>query len=335
MKNIYLTFDYELFLGAETGTVNNCLHIPMIQLMKVLNKYDIKCTLFVDCAYIYRLSQIKNVSQSLNADFQTIIADLKEYIANGHEVQFHYHPQWLFSNFSDGRWCLDFEHYGMGDLEEDFLKKTFKDSKQLVEDLLNVKMSAFRAGGFTLQDCPYVSDLFTDNGISIDSSVVIDGKYKSSSINYDFKAVPHKSMWLFSDSVVAEDKAGSFVELPINTHRVTGIYYYLQKVKNYCFFRKKVLQWGDGKSVAYSESRKNLMVDKLKRIISCDVAKYASLDVLSATSLENDYKKQKGDVMVLISHPKYLTNVSIDLLDKFIANHIKSDKFKTVSHCIK
>lgn len=50
--NVFFTIDYELFLGGNTGTVRNCLIRPLNALTELLDKYQIKLTLFVDAAYL-------------------------------------------------------------------------------------------------------------------------------------------------------------------------------------------------------------------------------------------------------------------------------------------
>ena len=45
--NVFFTIDYELFLGGNTGTVRNCLIRPLNALTELLDKYQIKLTLFM------------------------------------------------------------------------------------------------------------------------------------------------------------------------------------------------------------------------------------------------------------------------------------------------
>lgn len=46
MKTIILTLDYELFLGAESGSVEKCMIEPIKDLMSLLNLNDSKMTIF-------------------------------------------------------------------------------------------------------------------------------------------------------------------------------------------------------------------------------------------------------------------------------------------------
>ena len=63
MINCYITLDYELFMGARTGSINNSLIKPMTELDLMLDKYNIRTNLFVDSAYLLRLKQLKDTNE--------------------------------------------------------------------------------------------------------------------------------------------------------------------------------------------------------------------------------------------------------------------------------
>ena len=58
--NIYITLDYELFLNDITGDVDHCLITPTQELLKILDKHNVKATFYVDMAYIYRLNELRD-----------------------------------------------------------------------------------------------------------------------------------------------------------------------------------------------------------------------------------------------------------------------------------
>lgn len=137
MKNTILpTFDYELYLGPETGTVENCLIKPIEALLSVFDKYGAKGTFFVDCAYLYKLNELRQKHTSLQQDYDMVSENLKMLAANGHEIQMHFHPQWLYSDYANGKWKLDFEHYKLSDVEPALLNKAFGESRMLLENLM-------------------------------------------------------------------------------------------------------------------------------------------------------------------------------------------------------
>ena len=58
LRNILFTFDYELFLGANSGTVEKCLLEPTNLLINLFDKFSIKNAIFfVDTSYLIRLEQ--------------------------------------------------------------------------------------------------------------------------------------------------------------------------------------------------------------------------------------------------------------------------------------
>ena len=54
--NIYLTYDYELFFGKSTGTVENWIIQPAKRLPELSKKHSIAMTFFVYVGYIIKLT---------------------------------------------------------------------------------------------------------------------------------------------------------------------------------------------------------------------------------------------------------------------------------------
>ena len=57
--NIFLTYDYELFFGESTGSVDKCMIEPTNQLLKIAKEFNIKMTFFVDVGYLIKLKASK------------------------------------------------------------------------------------------------------------------------------------------------------------------------------------------------------------------------------------------------------------------------------------
>ena len=62
-KEVLLTFDYELFLGSNSGTVENCLIKPTNKIIPILEKYNLKSIFFIDLTYLCRLYSIKDLHE--------------------------------------------------------------------------------------------------------------------------------------------------------------------------------------------------------------------------------------------------------------------------------
>ena len=55
--NIYITLDYELFFGPDSGTVENCIIEPTEQLLNIVDPLGVKFVCFVDSGYLLALEK--------------------------------------------------------------------------------------------------------------------------------------------------------------------------------------------------------------------------------------------------------------------------------------
>ncbi len=319
-RTIFITWDYELFMGPKTGSVNNCLIKPISELLSALGDRKVVMTFFVDCAYLYRLNELRSNYPRLEEDYQLVLKNLQEILNKGHEIQMHVHPQWYYSSFDGKKWVMDFAHYKLSDIKEPKLISLFAKSKSLLDEICGYSTVAYRAGGFSIDDCRTFPKLFKDNGIQIDSSVVIGSHFDSSTLSYDYRKAPKKDSWRFSDSVSKEDVNGPFVELPIGTHTSFGFMFYLNKIRTLQKHKGDYKPWGDGVSVVSIYSRWHFLKEKVRNAFSF-MPQNASIDTIGSRRLEESFQRQKGNYLVLISHPKYLSPQSICDLIHFIDNH--------------
>lgn len=88
--NIFITLDYELFLGKETGSVNNCLVLPTTALMDVFSETDTKVTFMVDGAYLYRLVELRDKYDAIQRDYEMVKNNLIDINRRGHSIQYHF-----------------------------------------------------------------------------------------------------------------------------------------------------------------------------------------------------------------------------------------------------
>jgi len=180
---IYLTLDYELFLGSSTGSVENCLMKPMKNLCEVADKYGVKFTLFVDATYLLALKK-HLYNPSLQMDYQKIKEHLLCLKDSGHSLQLHIHPHWLYANYDGEKWITIPNHYRLSQLETEKAIQIIIQSKQLLEEIIQQDVHAFRAGGFSIQPFELYCKLFKDLGIKIDSSVLHGCHYESNNQQY-------------------------------------------------------------------------------------------------------------------------------------------------------
>lgn len=319
--NIYLTLDYELFLGENTGTPENCLIRPMDELCRVADKHNFKFIIFVDATYLLRMHQLKADYSTVNHQYELVSNHVRNLANMGHDVQFHFHPQWLYSTWDDesGRWKMDREHYKLSDLSLDDAKKSLREAKALLDTIVGYKTSAFRAGGFCLDSFQEYKEVFTEIGLRIDSSVARMSCVKSPVHSYDYRNIPAEQIYKFNDSIKEKDFRGSFVELSISSYRWNAIEYF-SKIRPIRTSKKPSVIYQDGNAISDGK------ISVINRVVSTLKPRWylASIDGEWSNLFDvyYEYAKKKGwSEIVLIGHPKNATDISVSNLDSFISMH--------------
>src|SRR4051812_11803887 len=94
-KKLLLTFDYELFLGVQSGKVDDCLIKPTNLLLSIMEEAKVKSIFFVDSVYLMRLKKQAETVEECQVDYEKITKQIRELIKKGHYVFPHIHPHWL------------------------------------------------------------------------------------------------------------------------------------------------------------------------------------------------------------------------------------------------
>lgn len=320
--NIFITLDYELFLGAKTGTPERCLVRPMEELCKVADRHGFKYVVFVDAAYLLRMQMLKDRHPQLVKDYILVSDHIKKLATQGHDIQLHFHPQWLKADYDDEQgWQLKPLPYKLSDLEEDEAFTLLHEAKLILDSIIGYKTTAFRAGGYCLTSFKKYKELFEQEGIAIDSSVARNG-YEDSPVHaYDYRNIPDKIIYRFDNDVCLERPNGAFTELSITSVCWSGLNYMFRVRPMMASYRPKEV-YGDGKSVSDGGVQEG-MIAKIKKFI-IPYKNLASIDGIRSCQLEKILKIEKTnnrDTLVLIGHPKLASDVSIANLDTFIGKH--------------
>lgn len=334
--NIYLTLDYELFLGLKTGSAENSLVRPMNALMNMLDRTGSKCTVMVDGAYLYRMQQLIGSSDELKKEFDVVLRSIADIDDCGHDIQYHFHPQWLYSYYINGMgWQMDYDHYKLSDVPKDELSVAFKGGIDILEELTKKKITAFRAGGYSLCSYEWYGDLFCDNGIKIDSSVRVGDSANTRFQVYDYRKAPRKSFYYFYDDVCTEVSVNkdSFAEIPISfSRKISSLGYLLQKRRMENRYHPSVI-YGDGNGVGSMLTKKQKLQKYINKFV-CPVRMPASIDKFESLGLWNIYyylKKQNVPNMVIIGHPKLASDASLENVGRFVSDMILAgNKFCTL-----
>ena len=318
----YLTLDYELFLG-KTGTPENCLFVPMNNLLELLDRHEIKCTIFVDAAYLIRLQELKHQFIQLENDYKNVVSHIQMMSSKGHSVQLHIHPQWLYSTYSDDNgWQLDFEHYKLSDLESaPKIQEVVKKSVDILNMITGITVRAYRAGGYSY---PVDSDALFESGIRYDSSVLPGVKYISKAQSYDYSNVPQITKWKYKRNPKCIDDKGDMTELPISVMNESFISYIFRRQKYKKLLEGNNGKWGDGVPVSVLLKKKHKIFTKLNKLFRKQQI-LASIDIPMVLALNDVYKycceNVKGEEFVIIGHPKNQSLYSIREFEKFILHH--------------
>lgn len=327
--NIYITLDYELFLNDITGDVDHCLITPTKELLKVLDKHQVKATFFVDMAYIYRLNELRKQYTSLQEDYDKVVQQVKELAENGQKIGLHIHSQWFYSSFNGKEWAIDFDHYKLSDMPEDEACDKFVLCKKMLEEITGCDIESFRAGGYSIQTFQPFARLMKEQGVKRDSSVLYKAKNLSKLHYFDYTSISSSDSYLFKDDVTKMDEKGDFMEYPISTSSFNYITYCQSKVQMQRM--KENNNWGNGGDLP-SHHRNAFIKNIFNRMIK-PIIMPASIDYQSFVYCDRVFKRylKKGRKdLVIIGHPKNFSPASLTMLDTFLEKNNKTHHFQTI-----
>ncbi|MBO4961663.1 MAG: hypothetical protein J6C80_05465 [Flavobacteriales bacterium] len=327
--NIILTLDYELFLGKNTGSIDNCLIRPLDAYIESIEKYGAKFTIFVDATYLYRLKDYSTKYEKAAEDYKKISTHIKNLQQRGHEIQLHIHPHWFYSDYNGQEWNMDQTHYKLCDLPLEEAEKIFSSSKALLDSIIGSATTAFRAGGFSTQPTEILKQLFEQNEIKADTSVCPGNIYDSPQQKYDYLRVPVVDKYMFSNDICLEDPQGKYIEIPITTYKISPLFYWKLACNRLLKLNRHRI-WGDGEAVVTTAESIKVRLTRYTQAMAC-------IDGYKISYLKDIYKFQKKrnrEILCVLGHPKLATNYSVIKLEEF-CKYATSDgaKFLTISQC--
>lgn len=308
-KKLLLTFDYELFLGNKSGTVDNCLIIPTDMLLNVMERNGAKAIFFVDTAYIMRMEDLKDKYANVRNDLLKIKQQLQTILAKGHRLYHHIHPHWIDAKYDEkeNQWDLsDYTHYCLESLSDEKKKRLFEFSVSFLSELIskaevNYTCCGYRAGGLHVEPFDKIKEEFDRSGICEDYSV--DTPIENMTESY-----------CFNESTLHPLAEGKYTEFPISRIRIYG----LRKIMNGIHYRltkrnQKYKKIGDGCPSNRQNSDKKPIASKFEFSLPI------SIELLTPVLLPY-YKKllRQYSYIHFLSHPKLQSLATINLLDKFL-----------------
>lgn len=322
-KNLLLTFDYELFLGARSGTVDNCMINPTDKILEILACHKItNAIFFVDTTYLLTLRNSGN--ENCQVDYQKIKAQIGKIKKLGHYVFPHLHTHWLDAKYvpEKNQWDLsNIERYSFSNISKENQESIFLNSIKLLEEIIGLQTEwGYRAGGWCIQPFYKFKPFFEYHNILYDFSVLKGYACASQYKNFDFIKAPRKNYYRFNEDVLVEENGGKFIEIPISNIKRKLVTRLLDRIFIKILYKKGIKNYGDGLST-------NSAILKESKLLGYEMA---SIELLTLINITDYIKKfEKKELLHFISHPKMLNPHNLTCLDVFLKKILLKYKINT------
>jgi peptidoglycan/xylan/chitin deacetylase (PgdA/CDA1 family) len=311
-RNAILTFDYEVFLGSQTGTTENCVIRPVQSVLDILKKNNAKAIFFTDAAWLLFLKE------NYLKDFKIVAEQLEFICKSGSSVELHLHPQWLDAYIVEGRIGFkSYDNYRLHSLDNESIVNLFSKSSDLLESITGQKISCFRAGGWCIEPFSKINEAFEKVNIKYDFSVVPGARVNEGKVyDFDFSDAPAIPFYSFTSNVCAPEKEGRFVEFPLSTYKNNVLYRIINKA---LLILKNDKIYGDGVGVKEKSVKSTLagLFRFSKGMLSLDKLHTIVFRYLIASSFKGK------DLLVIVSHPKTFSKQALINLD-FITHNFNT-----------
>lgn len=326
MKKLILSYDYELFFGVKSGTVENTLLKPTNLLLDCMDNVGLKGSFFIDYLMLKYLAK----EQDLRAqdDLRKILMQLRDIVKRGHRIELHLHPHWVDAKYNrDGTWDYsEFQHYSLSAFTENEIADMFKEGTDFLNKLAGevepgYRVCAFRAGGWAVQPFDKLRKGFSEAGIKIDSSVAHGACGKNQYSWFDFRNAPSDEMYHFDDDVCRKEEDGEFLEVPISSSNRWLFYRLIDKTHK--ILSKKLRVIADG------THKRNDLKEEIVRTNSVwyQSGSMHTLSRISPITVFICALTSRRKLLVYIDHPKdftYSALASLKLLAKL---------WKSITYC--
>jgi hypothetical protein len=300
---------------------------PSNALVNLANHHGVPLVFFVDAAWLLRMREVARRHPSLMADHDRVMHQLQTFADEGHELQLHVHPHWFDSHWVDGAWSMDLRRYRLQEFPDEQIGTIVRDCTLLLRTLAGrTPVAAYRAGGWCVQPFQRLAPALQQAGIRIDSTVYPGGRQQGTGPWHDFTQAPPASRWRFASDPLRPDAHGSFLEVPIASHRVSPAFYWqLALVRKLGLAGHRSRSNGEAMPLSRADVARKL----LRRTTSV-----VSFDGLKAGLLEDAYaayRRRRSEDFVIMGHPKALTRYAFAQLDQFLRRHAH-ERFVGLNH---
>jgi len=330
MLSLVVSYDYELFLGENYKPFEEILIAPTNQLLDLMQKYNIKSTFFVDvcCVLAHKKFGLTDFVDAFENQVHRMLCE-------GHDVQLHIHPNWLVSEYLDGRWNINTTNYTLhsfGSAPSEYLNM-YNIIDECIEYLQkigqktinNYRCIAYRAGGYSVQPHEKLFEYLYFKGIRIDSSVCKNFYCKSDTLNYDFRNVPKKANWYINPKMSFSHDCGKnsegLLEIPIlseknNIFKKLFIKEYSQKIRR-TPLNGSFISLSNSHSV--NSRKRNKIINVINYMRSYSMISFDSMPSYRIIAFIKKYalKNSKDNpVISIICHPKMVDMGLLENMEK-------------------
>ncbi len=305
-----VTYDYELFLGSDSGDLDEILLNPVKILLEIHRKYKIQAMFFVDTIYLIRL-KVENPE-----DYETVINQLEEIINEGNLIFPHLHGHWHDAEYIAERktWKLNnLRYYRFEDLPKQLQTFYFEKSMFILNSIVQEKyiLDSYRAGGWTIQPFEIFKPFFLKYGINKEFSVIPGKLTKSNAQCFDFSNVKIDEPYQFEDDVNDVDVTGRFTEYPISTITFSRFERWLDfKMSG---FQSRV--FSKRKKGSTVKTQIELELDVISPINKRITASFEGMNLLRFIKLLSASRNR--NYLQTISHPKLLRKIDFFYMKLF------------------
>ena len=314
-KKIILSYDYELFFGDQSGTVEKTLIEPTDKMMAAMESVGARGNFFIDYLMFKYLEQ--NQDERSIHDLDLLKNQVRDMVKRGHRIELHLHPHWVDAKYNgDGTWDYsDYTHYMLSTFSVDEIRKMFIEGVSYLESLVkevdaSYKIVAFRAGGWAVQPFSKLKQAFLDAGIVVDSSSAFGAYNPKTDQCYDFRNMPNKTYYWYEDDVCREHANGYFLEVPISSYKRNILHVIADKIFQ-CLGKKQRLT--DGTHIRSNDPAFVEMIKKshfLKKIFGT-TRTMLSFSQTATISVFTQIFFSKKNLLCSIDHPKDLSGLTI------------------------
>ena len=326
--NIFITYDYELFFGQPTGTVENCIIRPTNEIRAIAQRTGVKFVFFIDTGYLKQLEEFKDQFPQVQYEFELVKKQIQELVAEGHDCQLHIHPHWEDTIHNGKEWVMNTDRYKLVDFSDGEIMRIVTTYRDILFRWTGKPIHSYRAGGWCLQPFNRIEPAFKAIDIKIDSTVFPGGIFTAGNYFYDFTKAPKLSKWRFQKELCKATDTGDFWQYPISSYRYRPLFFW----RLFALGRLKPDQhkpMGDGYPMPSPGLRKKMLTKGM--LLSGSVDGYF---VTKMNQVLQKNEKKGFEETVFLGHPKACTKFALRQLEKFIRRHQNNHRFTTFSEVL-